>query len=130
MLRIAVVDDSEAWCFVVAQFLSQHGYSVSTFTDANLFLQQAGRFDLALVDFSIPPRRYQREINGPEIISILKQQLAKPPVLVLISAYFTEDFLPQARTISPQADAYFSKSIELAELLHHIEHLLANRSLS
>lgn len=131
MYQIAIVDDNESWCFVLATRLRQHGYAISTFTDTDAFLRQAERFDLALLDFSMPPRRYQVDTDGPDVIRKLKQRLDNPPLVILISSFFTEDILDEVAALDLQADAYLSKSVESAELLQQIERLLATqRSLS
>uniref|UniRef100_A0A832H3F9 Response regulator n=1 Tax=Oscillatoriales cyanobacterium SpSt-402 TaxID=2282168 RepID=A0A832H3F9_9CYAN len=127
MYRIAIVDDNDTWCFVMAHLLRQHHYKVSTFTDAYSFQREAGSFDLAIIDFSIPPRRYQVAIDGPELISQLKRQLPHPPLFILISSFFMDDILSQAPELCPDADACMSKNIESAELLQTIRKLLATR---
>jgi CheY-like chemotaxis protein len=127
MYQIAVVDDNESWCFVLATRLKQHGYCVSTFTDTDLFLREAKQFDLALIDFSMPPRRYQVDTDGPDIIRKLKQRLDHPPLVILISSFFTEDILNQVADLGLQADAYLSKTVDSTQLLQQIEDLLATR---
>lgn len=124
MYSIAIVDDNEAWGFTLSFFLRQHGFSVSSFSHPEAFLRQAHDFDLALVDFSIPSRRYQRDIDGPGVIARLKRQMEQPPLLVLISAYFTEEILRHPIDLCPEADAYLSKSSGLNEILQCIEQLL------
>lgn len=130
MYNIAIVDDNEAWGFALAIFLRQHNFSASAFNNPAVFLGQAHKFDLALVDFSIPSRRYQKEIDGPGLIKKLKQQLKHPPLFVLISAYFTEEILQYPGDICPDADAHLSKSTPLEDILHCIEQLLAKRGSS
>ncbi|HEY9748530.1 MAG TPA: response regulator [Allocoleopsis sp.] len=127
MYQIAIVDDNESWCFILATRLRQHGYAVSTFTDTDLFLRNAEQFDLALIDFSMPPRRYQAETDGPDVIRKLRQRLNPPPLLILISSFFTEDILKEVADLNLQADVYLSKSIDSTELLRQIEALLATR---
>lgn len=127
MDRIAIVDDNETWCFVVAHLFAQHGHSVSTFTEPSSFLQEAEKYDVVLVDFSIPPRRYQKEMNGPDLIRQLKENLRQPPVMILISAFFTEDILPNVETICPQADGYLSKGMDLQEILQQVQQIIATR---
>jgi DNA-binding response OmpR family regulator len=128
MHRIAIVDDNETWCFVLALRLQQQGYAVSSFTNAQAFLREADQFDLVLIDFSIPAPRYQRDMDGPEVICQVKRQLDNPPVLVLISGFFTNTMLRSAATICPEADAIFSKQVELNDLFAHIRRLLSGRS--
>jgi len=127
MYQLAIVDDNESWCFILATRLQQHGYTVSTFTDTDLFLREAKQFDLVLMDFSMPPRRYQIDTDGPDVIRKLKQRLDNPPLVILISSFFTEDILSEVVDLGLQADAYLSKSVESAELLQQIECLLATR---
>jgi CheY-like chemotaxis protein len=126
MYNIAIVDDNEAWCFTLGFFLRQHRFSVSSFNAPDVFLKQAHNFDLALVDFSIPVRRFQREVDGPSLIARIKHELDNPPLLVLISAYFTKEVLNQPHDICPEADAYLSKSCGLEEILQCVEQLLTN----
>jgi CheY-like chemotaxis protein len=128
MYRIAVVDDNEAWCFALENFLCQHGFDVSTFNDASVFFQVAKQFDLALVDFSMPSPCYQKEINGPELIAQLKQHLRQPPILILVSAYFTEEILQDIQELCPQADAYLSKSAGLKGVLRQIKQFIETPS--
>lgn len=125
MYNIAIVDDNEAWCFTLEFFLRQHHFSVSSFNAPDLFLKQAHEFDLALIDFSIPVRRFQREVDGPSLIAKIKRQVSNPPLLVLISAYFTKEVLNHPHDICPEADAYLSKSCGLEEILQCVQHLLA-----
>ncbi len=127
MYRIAIVDDNDSWCFVMTHRLHQEGYIVSAFTDASSFLYEAEHFDLALIDFSMPSRRHQRETDGPDLIRQIRQSLAHPPIMILISSYFTNDILNEAADICPQADACFGKSISSKELIQEIEKLLMDR---
>lgn len=128
MYKIAVIDDNEAWCFIVATFLREQGFEVSTYSDSSAFLQDAEQFDLALIDFSIPPRRYQKNTDGPDVINLVKERLERPPLLVLISAFFTKEVLNGAEDLCPQADAYLSKSIGLQGILQHVEQLLETKA--
>lgn len=127
MYWIAIVDDNETWCFVMTHLLRQHQYKVSTFADAHSFLREANKFDLAIIDFSMPPRRYQAAMDGPELIHQLKRQIPNPPISILISSFFMDDILMQASEICPDADACLSKNVESAELIHTIKRLLATK---
>lgn len=128
MYHIAIVDDNETWCFVLALRLQQQGYAVSTFTDTQAFLQEVDQFDLVLVDFSIPTPRYQRHMDGPEVICQVKHQLDNSPLLILISSFFTKDLLDHAMDICPEADAVMSKQTDLTGIFSKIQQLLANRT--
>lgn len=126
--RIAIVDDNEDWCFILAARLEQEGYTATTFSNPDVFLSQAEAFDLALIDFSMPPRPFQRIQDGPDLVAKLRQQIEHPPLLILISAYFTQDILRQTADLEMQADTYLSKTTDSAELLTQIKQLLASRS--
>ncbi|MDX2217152.1 MAG: response regulator [Oculatellaceae cyanobacterium bins.114] len=130
MYKIAVVDDSEAWCLAIAYLLHRPGYAVATFTNAHAFLEDAKHFDLALIDFSMPSRSYQKEIDGCELIHLIKKSIKTPPVLVLISAFFTKQVLPQVVEFCPEADAHLDKNMSAEELLNQVQHLLTGRKAS
>jgi CheY-like chemotaxis protein len=130
MYHLAIVDDNETWCFVLKLRLQQQGYAVSTFTNAHAFLREMDQFDLVLVDFVMPAPRYQHDIGGPEVICKVKQQLHNPPLLVLMSSFFTEDLLSQATDLCPEADAVLTKQTETAAMLSQIQQLLDNRTRS
>lgn len=127
MKRIAIVDDNEAWCFVLALRLQQLGYVVSSFTQSQDFLPQMDRFDLVLVDFSMPTPVYQPDMDGPEVISRVRQQLETPPILILISSFFAPDSVNQTTELCPEADAVLSKQTDTTELLAQIQELLMRR---
>ncbi len=121
MYRVAIVDDNEAWCFVLKTVLHQQGFAVSTFTDAHTFLDVADQFDIALIDFSMPTRPFQKEIDGSRVIAELKARLDNPPLLILTSAYFTEQVLPVAHEICPEADACLSKNTRLEKIVETVK---------
>ncbi|HEY9880471.1 MAG TPA: response regulator [Leptolyngbyaceae cyanobacterium] len=128
MNRIAILDDNETWSFALAYVLEQNGFAVSVFSDPSRFLKVANRFDLALIDFSIVPRRYQRDMNGAQVVCEVVEQLDSPPVLVLISAFFIEGVLAEA--ICPAADTCLSKGMGIHGLIAEVERLLAERQAS
>ncbi|MBD2459502.1 response regulator [Oscillatoria sp. FACHB-1407] len=114
----------------IAYLLHRAGYAVATFTDAHTFFQDAKHFDLALIDFSMPSRSYQKEMDGCELIHLVKKSLEEPPILVLISAFFTKLIIPQVVDLCPEADAHWDKSISTEELLVQIQNLLSQRNTS
>lgn len=124
MIRIAVVDDNESWCFVLANALHQHGFTVETFTNPHTFLAQAGNFDVALIDYSIPAPRYQAQLEGPDILSHIKAHAAHPPLMILLSSYFMEDMLGTIEALYTDADACLSKSLSVVELIQQIQQLI------
>ncbi|HEY9750989.1 MAG TPA: hypothetical protein V6C63_20065, partial [Allocoleopsis sp.] len=67
MFKIAVLDDDEKWGFALQRFF-RHEFEVFTYVDVYSFLSKAHEFDLAIVDFSIPAARFEKNINGCELI--------------------------------------------------------------
>lgn len=118
MYQIALVDDNEAWCFALQAALLQQDFAASAFTDPHEFLQVAHQFDLALIDFSLPVRSFKLELDGSQVITQAKQQLRHPPFLVLMSSFFTDDAI--AQSLCPDADAYLSKNMSLAEIIEFV----------
>jgi len=101
----------------------------STSTNAQTLLREVEQFDLVLVDFFMPAPCYQQAMDGPEVICQVKQQLKNPPLLVLISNFFTQDTLAEATELCPEADAVLSKQSETTELLAQLQQLLARSML-
>ncbi|MDX2243699.1 MAG: response regulator [Leptolyngbyaceae cyanobacterium bins.302] len=128
MYRIAIVDDNEAWCYVLQTVLQQHDFTVLTFTDAHAFIKVAQQFDLALIDFSMPARPFARELDGCEVINQLKQTLKNPPFMVLTSAFFAQDTLAIARELCPKADAYLSKTTSVTKIVELITRTKSGKS--
>lgn len=121
MFRIAIVDDNETWCFVLANFLQQEGLAVETFSDARNFLAVLEQFDLALIDFSMPAPAYRPEIDGAVLIEQIKTQIENPPILLLVSSFFTPDMVQHSQAICECADACLSKSLGLQGLLAELQ---------
>lgn len=128
MYRLAIIDDNETWCFVLALQLQQQGYDVSTFTEVPAFLSEANQFDLVLVDFSMPSPRHQYEMDGPDVICHVKNQLDNPPLLILISSFITQDFIDDVADLCPEADAILSKQTEMTEIFAQIRQLLTRKT--
>ncbi|MBF2003179.1 MAG: response regulator [Synechococcales cyanobacterium C42_A2020_086] len=124
MYHIAVVDDNEAWRLAVQYLLQQEGLQVSTFADPHSFFKLAEQFDLVLVDFSLPARNYQTWMDGAELIRKIKQQLDRPPLLILVSGFFTEKEREIARSLCPEADDYLSKSVAAQGLIQQVKRFL------
>mgnify|MGYP002777004010 CR=1 FL=1 len=121
MYRIAIVDDNETWCFVLANFLRHEGFTVETFVDAREFLAVAEQFDLALIDFSMPAPAYRPEIDGTTLIQQIKTRTRKSPILLLVSSFFTPEMLDRSPALCEHADACLSKSLGLEGLLAELQ---------
>lgn len=126
MHRIAVLDDDENWCFTVQRFFRKY-YQVSVFADVEIFMGQVDRFDLAIIDFSLPRAIFEAKTNGGEIISNIKSKLKTPPILVLASGFISSSDLQAGYDICPEADSFLPKDAGLDNILQHINLLLEAR---
>ncbi|MDX2273730.1 MAG: response regulator [Cyanobacteriota bacterium] len=125
MHKVAVLDDSRAWCSAVELALSDI-FSVKTFEDTCEFINQVESFDLAMVDYALFASRFHRFHDGYQVICHLRQALANPPLLVLVSA-FADDDLKRSVT---QADACLEKADGLGVLRQTLQTLLSQKLLS
>ncbi|MCT7950169.1 response regulator [Ancylothrix sp. C2] len=126
MHRIAVLDDDENWCFTIQRFFRKY-YQVSVFADVEIFLGQVDRFDLAIVDFSLPRAVFEPKTNGSEIIRNIKSKLKNPPILVLASGFISTRDQQAGYEICPEADSFLAKDAGLDNILQHIHFLLAEK---
>lgn len=127
MYKIAVIDDDKDWCFVIKRFFSKD-FEVYTFEKIPYFLQQLSAYDLVLVDYSIPPSGYDKNLQGCDIIHYLKANLLKPPLVVLVSGFISKNDSELGRKICPEADAFFAKDAGLEEILQQTKQLLTFKS--
>ena len=126
MYKIGVVDDNELYCLALQRFLSRE-FEVSIFTRVSNFLQQAFSFDLVIVDYSIPAANYEKEIDGSELICLLKATLPNPPLLILSTGFLSRNELEIGREICPEADDFLAKDTGLEVILQQVKQLIATR---
>ncbi|MBD1861426.1 MULTISPECIES: hypothetical protein [Trichocoleus] len=128
MSKIAVLDDDQQWGFAIKRFF-RNEFDVSNYVDVYSFLPKAHEYDLAIVDFSIPPARFEKNINGCELICQLKNDLLDPPVLILATGFLSQHDLEAGKALCPQADGFLVKDMGLEAILAQIKQFLAaNRS--
>lgn len=128
MHKIAVLDDDENWCFTIQRFFRK-SYHVSVFADVEIFMSQVERFDLAIIDFSIPRAVFETKTNGSEIIRHIKSKLKNPPILVLASGFISSRDEQAGYEICPEADSFLAKDAGLDTILQQINILLAEKKL-
>ena len=126
MYKIAVLDDDEHWCLAIQRFFRK-SFEVSTYGDVHSFLAQSITFYLVIIYFSIPPARFEKNMNGCELICYLKATLFNPPILVLATGFVSRRDLGLGKEICPQADDFVVKDMGLDEVLQQIRRLLLNR---
>lgn len=126
MFKIAVLDDDEQWGFVIQRFF-RNEFEVSIYVDVYSFLPKAHEYDLAIVDFSLPPAKFEKNMNGCELICQLKNKLPHPPLLVLATGFLSQHDLGTGHAICPEADGFLVKDIGLEAILRQIKQLLSAR---
>lgn len=129
MFKIAVLDDDPQWGFAIQRFF-RHEFEVVTYVDVHSFLPQAHEYDLAIVDFSMPPARFERNVNGCELICQLKSSLLHPPVLILATGFLSQHDMGAGKALCPEADGFLVKDIGLDAILQQIKQVLAAKALS
>ena len=125
MCKIAVLDDDELWCLALHRFF-RNIFEVSIFNYASDLLEElakdAKRYDLVMVDLSLPPDRY-KEIDGRKLIRYLRNSLPEPPLLVLVTAFIGKNELESGEINCEEADAFLAKDAGLNEILQRLQEL-------
>ena len=113
---VLVVDDEQNFVNLLDWFLSKRGYEVRTALngDEALDLVEQTSPDLALLDIRMGP------VSGLSLLSEIKQR--RPEItVIMMTAYPTSESRSQA--LGKGAFAYFTKPVDLQELLNTIHGL-------
>jgi DNA-binding NtrC family response regulator len=115
---ILVVDDEQNFAALLETVLTDKGYEVQTALngEAALTLVDKSSFDLALLDIRMGA------VSGLSLLNELKQRVPEVRV-IMITAYPTSDNYRQS--LRNGASAFFTKPVDLQELLQTIRRLLA-----
>jgi DNA-binding NtrC family response regulator len=116
--HILVIDDELAICDFLDHYLTQHGFKVTSTTNASdaLRLLDQNRFHFVVLDIVL------KECDGLELLSEIKAAHPRLPVLMLTGLGFQEDPLQQAKRRG--AVGYLSKSLMTSNLLLEIRRQL------
>lgn len=129
MYKIAVLDDDEHWCLAIQRFF-RNDFEVSTFSYADSLLEEIvqdfQRFDLIMVDLSIPPDQF-KDVDGRKLIRYLRESLPEPPVLVLVTAFLSKSDLETGEIKCEEADAFLAKDAGLDEILQRVKSLINSK---
>jgi two-component system cell cycle response regulator CpdR len=115
--QILVVDDEPAVCDAIKMMLKFDGHEVQTAngSKAALFLLEQGKFDLIIMDYSMPG------MKGDELAAVIKQRLPHQPI-IMITAY--AEMLKSSSDPLPGVDFILSKPFSLADLREAIAGVL------
>lgn len=127
MYRIAVIDDDIQWCFTIKNFLKR-SFEVTTFERVPCLLQELFSYDLVMINYSTAPTvSCNIDIKGCEVIRCVKKQVFNPPILVLILESVKKNDINWGRALCPEADAFFPKNMDLAEILQQTQQLIKSK---
>ncbi len=114
---VLVIDD-DAWIrSVIADFLTDEGYSVNEAGDGSTGLEIAEQLqpDVILLDLALPMR------SGLEVLQRLKErQPTREIPVIIVSAYA----MLLVRDAAGRADGFVHKPIDLKQLLDHVNRLV------
>jgi two-component system, OmpR family, response regulator RegX3 len=116
--RVAVVDDDAVFLGIVENWLTEAGYSCSTFTGGADFLQRfkSDRFDVVLLDWMMP------RTNGRTVLEQLRARKDRNvPVLFVTVRNAEEDI---SFMLDAGADDYLCKPVRKRELVARLGALL------
>ena len=116
-MRILLVEDEMKVARFIRRGLETEGYAVDVASDGSTGEQKAlnGQYDLLILDVLLPKK------NGFEILSTIRQDGFKSPVLMLTARSATEDII---RGLDKGADDYLTKPFSFDELLARVRSLL------
>ncbi|MDB6061616.1 MAG: response regulator [Verrucomicrobiaceae bacterium] len=120
-MRILLVEDDRELGQAVLSSLQHEGYATDWVRDGNAALHalKLEHFDLLLLDLGLP------DLDGREVIRILRQRNQNLPVLVLTARDAIES---RVRALDLGADDYMIKPVEIAELCARIRALVRRRT--
>jgi two-component system, OmpR family, response regulator len=119
--RILLVDDDKNRSDAVREILKPNGYLVVEASDRDnaLFLLASEKFDLVLLDITLPDK------SGFRVLEFLEKNHIASKVMVITG---TIGIANVTRNATPGAQEHITKPYAPADLLRSIEHVLSERS--
>lgn len=121
-VSLLLVDDEPELCRMFSIIFKRHGFEVSTATDGVEGYESAtqGSFDVVVADLSMP------RMDGWGLLRLLREDFRTREVPVAFLSCH-DDFRESLKAFNAGAQAYFSKSIKLEELVGQVNQLLVQR---
>ena len=115
MHQILIVEDDPSAKFAYRKILTREGYAVSYASDGaeGLALAKKKEFDVIITDWLMPV------MDGIELISKIRKEIKKQPIIILLTAVNSADAQKKAQFAG--ADEYLTKPIQLDLLIEKIE---------
>ena len=109
-LRVLVVEDQLDTAWTLKNLLQLFGCEVGLAADGFTALQQIeeGHPDVVILDIGLPG------LDGWEVAGRVRQQHDKPPLMIAVTGYASEEDREQSRQVG--IDAHLSKPVDVMEL--------------
>lgn len=120
-MKLLYAEDERALSEAVCDILTYHRYVVDAVYDGADAYDYAitGDYDVIILDIMLPKR------NGTEVLSELRKNGCKTPILLLTAKSQTED---RIQGLDAGADDYLTKPFDMGELLARVRALLRRRN--
>ncbi len=115
MYQVLLVEDDPSAKFAYRKILTKEGYAVSYASNGaeGLKLVKEKEFDVVITDWLMPV------MDGIELISKIRSELKKQPIVLLLTAVNSAD--AQKKALFAGADGYLTKPIQANLLIKKIE---------
>ncbi|MBU0501549.1 MAG: response regulator [Gammaproteobacteria bacterium] len=120
-LRVLIVDDNATAREILSRMAAESGFTVATAYDGGSALKQleqaaaeGGRFDLVLLDWQMP------DMDGISCARQIRRSLAKPPLIIMVTAFGRDNVLQEAQTHGLSFDNILTKPVTASNLLDSI----------
>ena len=115
--RILVIDDDEVIRETLMMLLQEEGYIVDSAENGKEAIAKSftNSYNIALVDWRLP------DFEGTELLGQLKETIPKMPKIMLTGYPSMQNAVA---AVNAQADAFFCKPAQTADLLEKIKELL------
>jgi two-component system, chemotaxis family, protein-glutamate methylesterase/glutaminase len=122
MFNILIVEDNHSTQFAYRKFLTLRGYKVDVGNNGaeGLELVKKNNYDLIIADWLMPV------MDGIDLISKIRSQIKKQPIIFLLTAVNSSD--ARKKALFAGADEYLTKPISLEILLSRIEVAINKKS--
>ncbi len=122
-MNVLVIEDEKKTAALLADVLSQAGFTVSGAADGEAGLKQAlgGSFDVLICDIMLP------KLDGLRLVSEIRRRGSATPVLMLSARGEVEQ---RVEGLDAGADDYLPKPFATSELLARVRSLLRRKGLA
>ena len=126
-LRVLVVDDHPVSADILCRAAGLQGWQANIASDGQQAVAEvarAGNYDLVLMDWAMPG------MNGLEAASQIRAlELAKPPSIIMITAYGREQLAEAQQSLNPPFVDFLTKPVTTRQLVNTVRRALSGKPL-